>query len=295
MGPGWGEGPDCPRLMVAGNTQAGSSSRLLAASFGPVSPASCPNLTPTQGPPARLWRGPAGPRVEPDHQDPRWGHDSWTSHLAAAVACAAIGGAPVATGDPNDNVYFDKPGRYDSDVPFMNYEARLAAPCDNFEINTFGRGPGGEPLQCHWIPNQWPPVYTGFWVISPEIFGVQQIGSPCPERSGGRAGARRASPVVPRRPGLAARLLHRHRVLADIGRGLVRKRQRKFAGFRRASRYAPRRPCEWSPTPTATALLSASSRRRECPSPSVRRPQCRAGVPGETAGPPSARRRSLEH
>jgi hypothetical protein len=63
----------------------------------------------------------------------------------------------------------------------MNYEARLAAPCDNFEINTFGRGPGGEPLQCHWIPNQWPPVYTGFWVISPEIFGVQQIGSPCPK------------------------------------------------------------------------------------------------------------------
>ena len=35
-------------------------------------------------------------------------------------------------------------------------------------------------LQCHWIPNQWPPVYTGFWVISPEIHGVQEIGSPCP-------------------------------------------------------------------------------------------------------------------
>ena len=100
--------------------------------------------------------------------------------IAAALACAAIGSAPVAMGEPNDNLYFDRPGRYDSDVPFMNYEARLAAPCDNFEINTFGRGPGGEPLQCHWIPNQWPPVTTGFWVISPEIFGVQEIGSQCP-------------------------------------------------------------------------------------------------------------------
>ena len=62
--------------------------------------------------------------------------------VAAAAACVAIGGAPVAMADPNDNLYFDKPGRYASDVPFMNYEARLSAPCDNFEINTFGRGPG---------------------------------------------------------------------------------------------------------------------------------------------------------
>ena len=77
--------------------------------------------------------------------------------IAGALACAAIGSAQVAGAEPNDNLYFDKPGRYDSDVPFMNYEARMSAPCDNFEINTFGRGPGGEPLQCHWIPNQWPP------------------------------------------------------------------------------------------------------------------------------------------
>ena len=87
--------------------------------------------------------------------------------IAAALACAAIGSAPVAMGEPNDNLYFDRPGRYDSDVPFMNYDAHLAGPCDNFEINTFGRGPGGEPLQCHWIPNQWPPVYTGFSVPGP--------------------------------------------------------------------------------------------------------------------------------
>ncbi len=96
--------------------------------------------------------------------------------IAGALACAAVGSAQVAAGDPSENLYFDKPGRYDSDVPFMNYEARLAAPCDNFQINTFGRGPGGEPLQCHWIPNQWPPVYTGFWVISPEISGCRRSG-----------------------------------------------------------------------------------------------------------------------
>jgi hypothetical protein len=83
-------------------------------------------------------------------------------------------------GDPNDNLYFDKPGRYSSDVPGMNYDAHMAAPCDNFETFTFGRGPGGEPLQCHWIPNQWPPVTTGFWVASPNLFGVQEIGAPCP-------------------------------------------------------------------------------------------------------------------
>ena len=63
--------------------------------------------------------------------------------IAAALAGAAVGSAPVVMAEPNDNIYFDKPGRYDSDVPFMNYEAHLAAPCDNFEINTFGRGPGG--------------------------------------------------------------------------------------------------------------------------------------------------------
>jgi hypothetical protein len=100
--------------------------------------------------------------------------------IAAGVACAAIGTAPAAVGEPNDNIYFDKPGRYDSDVPGMNYDAALHAPCPNYQIFTFGRGRGGQPLQCHWIPNQWPPVYTGFWVASPELHGVREIGSPCP-------------------------------------------------------------------------------------------------------------------
>jgi hypothetical protein len=101
--------------------------------------------------------------------------------IATAIAGAAIGAAPVAAGEPNeDNLYFDRPGRYDSDVPGMNYDAHSGGPCDNFQIFTFGRGPGGQPMQCHWIPNQWPPVYTGFWVVSPQLYGVQEIGSPCP-------------------------------------------------------------------------------------------------------------------
>ena len=97
--------------------------------------------------------------------------------IAAAIAGAAIGAAPAAVGEP---AYPDKPGRYDTDVPGMNYDAHLSAPCTSWERFTFGRGPGGEPLACHWIPNQWPPVYTGFWVTSYPLHGVQEIGAPCP-------------------------------------------------------------------------------------------------------------------
>jgi hypothetical protein len=100
--------------------------------------------------------------------------------VAAAIAGAAIGAAPVAFAD-DDNLYFDKPGRYATDVPGMNYDAHLAGPCTNMELFTFGRGPGGEALQCRWIANQWPPVTTGFWVTSYELFGLQEIGAPCPK------------------------------------------------------------------------------------------------------------------
>jgi hypothetical protein len=99
--------------------------------------------------------------------------------IAAAIAGAAIAMAPLATADPGP-MYPDHPGRYPTDTPGMNYEASLNAPCDNYEVNTFGRGPGGESLACHYIPNQWPPVYTGFWVSSYPIQGVKDIGSPCP-------------------------------------------------------------------------------------------------------------------
>jgi hypothetical protein len=77
---------------------------------------------------------------------------------AAAIAGAAVSTAPAALADGGDNMYFDQPGHYSTDVPGMNYDAHLAAPCDNMDFFTFGRGPGGEALQCRWIANQWPPV-----------------------------------------------------------------------------------------------------------------------------------------
>ena len=99
--------------------------------------------------------------------------------IAGAVAAAAIALAPTAIADPS-NMNPDPSGRYPTDVPGMNYDAALSAPCDNYQLFTFGRGRGGEPLACHWIPNQWPPIYTGFWVASYPLFGQQEIGAPCP-------------------------------------------------------------------------------------------------------------------
>ncbi|RAV13126.1 hypothetical protein DQP55_10440 [Mycolicibacterium sp. GF69] len=100
---------------------------------------------------------------------------------AAAIAGAAICAAPLASADDND--YPDTPGRYATDVPGMNYDAHLTGPCFNLERFTFGRGPGGEVLQCRWIENQWPPIPTnqGFWQAAYELFGVQEVGSPCPK------------------------------------------------------------------------------------------------------------------
>lgn len=99
--------------------------------------------------------------------------------VAASIAAAAVGLAPGALADPA-NDYHDDPGRYPTDVPGMSYEAKLGAPCYSWERNVFGRGRGGEPLQCKWIPNQWPPVYTGFWTATYALHGVQDIGAPCP-------------------------------------------------------------------------------------------------------------------
>nr|WP_090343956.1 hypothetical protein [Mycolicibacterium malmesburyense]CRL75181.1 hypothetical protein CPGR_03463 [Mycolicibacterium malmesburyense] len=100
---------------------------------------------------------------------------------AAALAGAAICAAPFASADDNDHP--DTPGRYATDVPGMNYDAHLTGPCFNLERFTFGRGPGGEVLQCRWIENQWPPIPTnqGFWQASYELFGVQDVGAPCPK------------------------------------------------------------------------------------------------------------------
>jgi hypothetical protein len=99
---------------------------------------------------------------------------------AAAVAAAAMGAAPTAAAD-------DPSGRYAGDVPGMNYDAALQAPCDNTDRFIFGRGRGGEAMQCHWIPNQWPPVTTGFWQISYPLYGVHNIGEPCDNPRGAAA------------------------------------------------------------------------------------------------------------
>jgi hypothetical protein len=98
--------------------------------------------------------------------------------VAAAIACAALGMAPTAGADSR---------HFDTDVPGMNYDASLSAPCERWDRFIFGRGPGGEVLECHWIPNQWPPVNTGFWVISYPLYGVQDIGTPCPNPRGASA------------------------------------------------------------------------------------------------------------
>ena len=95
------------------------------------------------------------------------------------IGLAALNAAPVAAADPGP-MYFDEPGHYANDVPGMIYDAHLTAPCTNMGRFTFGRGPGGEALQCRWIPNQWPPVYTGFWQATYDLKGVQDIGSQCP-------------------------------------------------------------------------------------------------------------------
>ncbi|ORA84629.1 hypothetical protein K3U93_12865 [Mycobacterium malmoense] len=89
----------------------------------------------------------------------------------AAIAGGAISVAPGAAADPH----------YDGDVPGMNYQASLGAPCDNYERFIFGRGPSGQAEACHFPPpNQFPAATTGYWVISYPLHGVQQAGATCP-------------------------------------------------------------------------------------------------------------------
>ncbi|MGE2734177.1 hypothetical protein [Mycolicibacterium vaccae] len=99
--------------------------------------------------------------------------------VASALGAAAALATPVAGAEPGP-MFPDNPGRYSTDVPGMQYDVNLTAPCTNMERFTFGRGRGGQALQCRWIPNQWPPVYTGFWQAAYELHGVQDVGSPCP-------------------------------------------------------------------------------------------------------------------
>jgi hypothetical protein len=99
--------------------------------------------------------------------------------IAAAVAGTALTVAPSAVAD-------EPHGPFPGDPPGMSYDAYLNAPCYRWDRFIFGRGPGGEPLACHWIPGQSPigmdrpPEGVGFWVLSPKIYGVQAVGAPCP-------------------------------------------------------------------------------------------------------------------
>ncbi|WP_407559781.1 hypothetical protein [Mycobacterium paraintracellulare] len=90
---------------------------------------------------------------------------------AASIAGITIGMAPCAAADPH----------YDGDVPGMNYQASLGAPCGNYERFIFGRGPSGQAEACHFPPpNQFPAATTGYWVASYPLYGVQQTGAKCP-------------------------------------------------------------------------------------------------------------------
>ena len=99
--------------------------------------------------------------------------------VATAVVGSVLGAAPVDGADGTQHAY---PG----DVPGMSYDAYLSAPCYRWDRFIFGRGVGGEALACHYLVGlsytgmDRPPEGTGFWVISPKLYGVQQVGAACP-------------------------------------------------------------------------------------------------------------------
>lgn len=96
--------------------------------------------------------------------------------VAILTAGAAIGVAPAAGAAP----------QYPGDVPGMAEGARLGDACDNWERFIYGHGPSGQAEACHYIPNQFPdplrgtPTSGGYWQISYPLYGVQNIGAPCP-------------------------------------------------------------------------------------------------------------------
>lgn len=100
--------------------------------------------------------------------------------IAAAIVAAAIGVAPTAGADTGPP--------WDGDVPGIIYDVPgRGAPCYQWERFVFGRDANGLTLQCHYIVNQWPPIYTGFWQYSTPLHGVQEIGADCPDWRGASA------------------------------------------------------------------------------------------------------------
>jgi hypothetical protein len=107
--------------------------------------------------------------------------------IATAITGAAVGLAPAAVADP---------GNYDGDVPGINYDASLGAPCDNYERFIFGRGPGGQAEACHFIINQFPAAQSGYWVITYPLYGVQQVGAKCDNPRGSSAQSPDGQPMM---------------------------------------------------------------------------------------------------
>nr|WP_099023440.1 hypothetical protein [Mycolicibacterium palauense] len=111
-----------------------------------------------------------------------------TGALFAGLLCTSLslGALSVAPGAGAE------PGPQDTtqgmaDVPGMAYGVQLSTQCHSWERFIFGRGDTGQTYACHYIPNQWPPVDAGFWVWSPPLYGVQEIGAPCPTNRGAAA------------------------------------------------------------------------------------------------------------
>ena len=86
--------------------------------------------------------------------------------VGAAIAAAVIGAAPVATAD---------------DVPGIDDNAVLDAPCTNSDRYIFGRSPNGDPLACVGFDG------VGQWVRSMPLVGVRPIGAPCVDENNGVA------------------------------------------------------------------------------------------------------------
>lgn len=108
--------------------------------------------------------------------------------VGAAVTVAALGGAPVAVADN---------GRWEGDVPGMNYDAFLGGSCDNYERFTFGRGQDGQAEACHFIINQFPNAQSGYWVVSYPLYGVHQPGEQCVKYADPRGSAAQSPDGLP--------------------------------------------------------------------------------------------------
>jgi len=91
--------------------------------------------------------------------------------IASAMAAAVVATAPAPPSQAEG---------WAGDVPGIVYNVVADQRCDNVNVFVFGRGSSGQAMMCHFIPNQWPPKPYGTWVTSYPLYGVQDVGAPCP-------------------------------------------------------------------------------------------------------------------